>query len=134
MLCTMISWARKRLFVPAVGWNDGPGVVSGPSPNIVSSVGSGPQFAGASGTGTQVANAVSGPGLPQQGTGTSSPIPDIFNTPGFTDGGFSDFSGKRRHLSQALAGSSATSFPSEHPLMCFVHCQLGNCTPFPVWL
>ncbi|BDA44394.1 hypothetical protein COCOBI_05-5780 [Coccomyxa sp. Obi] len=83
-----------------------PAVFPSPSPNIVSSVGSGPQFAGASGTGTQVANAVSSPGLQQQGTGTSSPIPSLFNTPGF-----SDFSGKRR-LSQALAGSSATSFNS----------------------
>ncbi|CAL8470357.1 g9899 [Coccomyxa elongata] len=86
-----------------------PAVFPSPSPNIVSSVGSGPQFAGASGTGTQVANAVSSPGLQQQSTGTSSPIPDLFNTPGFTDGGFSNFSGKRR-LSQAMAGSSATSF------------------------
>lgn len=78
---------------------------AGPSPNIVSRVGSGPQFAGASGTGTQVANAVSGPGLQQQNLGTNSPVPDLFNTPGFTDGigGF----GKRR-LQQSLSSSSSS--------------------------
>ncbi|EIE26109.1 hypothetical protein COCSUDRAFT_40265 [Coccomyxa subellipsoidea C-169] len=76
-----------------------------PSPNIVSRVGSGPQFAGASGTGTQVANAVSGPGLQQQNLGTNSPVPDLFNTPGFTDG-FGGF-GKRR-LQQSLSSSSSS--------------------------
>ena len=84
----------------------------GPSPNIVSRVGSGPQFAGASGTGNQVASAVSGPGLQQNNIGTNSP--DLFNTPGFTDGlggGFSGF-GKRR-LQQSFFGSATTASSGE---------------------
>jgi len=80
---------------------------AGPSPNIVSRVGSGPQFAGASGSGTQVANAVSSPGLQQQSIGTSSPVPDLFNTPGFSNTFGTDGFGKRR-LQQSFTGASST--------------------------
>lgn len=45
----------------------------GTAVNIVSRAGPGPQFAGAAGTGTQIASAVSQPGLTPTGYGVSNP-------------------------------------------------------------
>jgi hypothetical protein len=106
--CSQVHWMTAHMCCP------------GPSPNIVSRVGSGPQFAGASGTGNQVASAVSGPGLQQNNVGTNSP--DLLNTPGFTDGlgggGFSGF-GKRR-LQQSFFGSATTASSGEQSDLCLL--------------